>query len=85
MPDALMPQAYAEDWGLSFKDDAPTNSEILLVFGAPGSWRNDDIVELEIAKFIPSNLIILDHDRRAPRDLGQILEKVVRKRVIVID
>ena len=83
--DSLVPQAHAEERHLSRLDHLPADAEVGRTFRPPGSRRDHHAVEIFEIRFAPAGVVVGYHDRRHAGHSGQVLDKVVGERVVVVD
>ena len=84
--DPLVAEADAEQRHRGVGDRVGGHAEVVGVVRAPGTGRDDDVVEVQLVDdLVPGRLVVAQDDRLVAVRLGQQLEEVVGERVVVVD
>ena len=85
MTQSLMTEADAQHWNIGFKNGLGADAEISSYLRTARPGRNDDVVEIQVAYFIPWRRVVVHDDRRYAIHLRQILVEIERERIVVVD
>ncbi len=83
--DSLMTEADAEDRRRGEQDRVAGDAEVAMVLRAPGSRRNNDIVEAVIFQIVPGKPIVFYDDGFLSVHLRYELKQVEREGIVIVD
>ena len=81
----LVAEADAEHRHLGALQHVQRDADVTPVLGAPGTWRDHDVVHRQRGELLPRQLVVAHDDRLVAVDLAQQVEEVEGERVVVVD